>query len=609
MKGYRGTVLRVSLTDGSIRREELPDFLIRNFIGGKGFGTWLNVHENPPKVDPLDPENKIILVTGPGAGTSLPTAVRSGFFARAPLNGLALESYVGGSFGHFMRKAGYDVIIVEGRAKKPVFLEVIDERVSIEDASELWGKEIYETEESLKGRIGDKARVLSIGPAGERLVRYACTGHDRNRHFGRMGSGAVMGSKNLKAIALVGSGQVELSDPEGLKGYVRDLNRRIKEHPGTGTVYPTAGTTNFVSKANALGVFPSHYWSRGEAKHKERIDFDYISANTLVKQTRCHGCTIGCAHINRIKDGPYEGVEIDGPEFETIYVFGGLCDVGDIREVIKLNDVCDRLGVDTMHTGNVLGLLMGATEQGRVPEELRIGFGDTERMLDFIGRIAAREGKWHILGEGVEAVAGTLCLTDLAIHVKGLEPAGYDPRGLNSMAVAYGVGNRGATHLDSNAYARDIAGKSRDFELAGGDKTLDRFSLDRKAELVYNMINFNAVGDCFTFCRFLNRDLLTYGDYSEILYLLTGMRKTEEELKAIANDIVTIGRWYNLQLGLTKEDDLLPERFYAETHPSGASGGRSVEKKRYIEEIERYYALRDWDSEGVPRFRPHGYGA
>jgi len=177
------------------------------------------------------------------------------------------------------------------------------------------------------------------------------------------------------------------------------------------------------------------------------------------------------------------------------------------------------------------------------------------------------------------------------------------------MAVAYGVGNRGATHLDSNAYARDIAGKSRDFELAGGDKTLDRFSLDRKAELVYNMINFNAVGDCFTFCRFLNRDLLTYGDYSEILYLLTGMRKTEEELKAIANDIVTIGRWYNLQLGLTKEDDLLPERFYAETHPSGASGGRSVGKKRYIEEIERYYALRDWDSEGVPRFRPHGYGA
>jgi aldehyde:ferredoxin oxidoreductase len=300
-------------------------------------------------------------------------------------------------------------------------------------AAELWGKEIYETEESLKGRIGDKARVLSIGPAGERLVRYACTGHDRNRHFGRMGSGAVMGSKNLKAIALVGSGQVELSDPEGLKGYVRDLNRRIKEHPGTGTVYPTAGTTNFVSKANALGVFPSHYWSRGEARHKERIDFDYISANTLVKQTRCHGCTIGCAHINRIKDGPYEGVEIDGPEFETIYVFGGLCDVGDIREVIKLNDVCDRLGVDTMHTGNVLGLLMSATEQGRVPEELRIGFGDTEQDVSFLGgvghpvalnpsaqlRSIALSKGWHIFDSARDVVAEVRKLAGISDVVQG----------------------------------------------------------------------------------------------------------------------------------------------------------------------------------------------
>jgi len=608
MKGYRGTILRVDLTTRSIQRQDIPEFLKRSFIGGKGFGTWLSVQENPPETGPLSPENKIIIVTGPGAGTSLPTAVRSGFFAKAPLNGVILESYVGGSFGHFMKRAGYDVIIVEGAAATPVFLKIIDDQVTIEDASQLWGRDIYETEEELKALLGVQARVLAIGPAGERLIRFACIGHDRNRHFGRMGSGAVMGSKKLKAIAVVGTGRVEVHDPEGLSAYVKDLSRRIREHPGTGVVYPTAGTVNFVAKANALGVFPSHYWHRGEAKHRERIDFDAMSATTLVRQTRCHGCSIGCAHINRIKDGPHAGIETDGPEYETIYVFGGLCDVGDIRDIIKLNDLCDRLGVDTMHTGNLLGLLMDATEQGRLPDIYRIKFGDTALMIEVIEKLVSREGEWRLLGEGVLTVAERFGLQDLAIHVKGLEPAGYDPRGLNSMAMAYGVGNRGATHLDSNAYARDISGTARDFELAGEDKSVDRFSMGRKAELVYNMINFNAIADCFTFCRFLNRDLLTWEDYTEVLFLLTGMRRSSEQLLEIANNIVTLGRWYNIGLGLSKEDDFLPERFYCEPSAQGTLEGRTVSKRGYQQELEQYYALRNWDNRGIPRFYPHGYG-
>jgi aldehyde:ferredoxin oxidoreductase len=608
MKGYRGRVLRIDLSRGSILREEIPEFLVQNFIGGKGFGTWLAVQEIPPHTDPLGPDNKIIIVTGPGAGTTLPTAVRSGLFARAPLNGVILESYTGGSFGHFLKMAGYDMLIIEGTSEKPVFLKIVDDQVTIEDAADLWGKDIYETEDSLKALLGKHARVLGIGPAGEHLVRFACVGHDRNRHFGRMGSGAVMGSKRLKAVAVVGTGPVEVNDPEGFRAYVRDLNRRIKEHPGTGTVYPTAGTVNFVAKANALGVFPSHYWHQGEAKYKERVDFEALSAATLVRQTRCHGCSIGCAHINRIQDGPYAGIEIDGPEYETIYVFGGLCDVGDVRDIIKLNDLCDRLGVDTMHTGNLLGLLMDGTEQELIPGDFRIEFGDTVRMIEFIERLAARHGEWHLLGEGVAVAAERLGLGDRAIHVKGLEPAGYDPRGLNSMAMAFGVGNRGATHLDSNAYARDIGGTARDFELSDVDKRVDRFSMAGKAELVYNMINFNAVADCFTLCRFLNRDLLTWDDYSEMLFLLTGMEKSQEEFVEIANNIVTLGRWYNVKLGFGKDEDMLPDRFYAEPNPSGESKGRTVSKEDYIRELELYYRFRNWDVRGVPRFCPHGYG-
>ncbi|MBN2324946.1 MAG: aldehyde ferredoxin oxidoreductase family protein [Spirochaetes bacterium] len=606
MKGYRGTILRIDLSAGSVRKTPLSEEFAHRWIGGKGFGGYLNYRENRPETNALSPENRLIFACGPGAGTILPTATRIGLFSKSPLNDRCIDSYVGGSVGHFLKKAGYDILILEGRAAVPSYIEIVDDRVSIKNAEDLWGKDTYETEDLLKERLGTNARVLSIGKAGENLVRYACIGNDYHRHFGRMGSGAVMGSKLLKAIAVIGTGDVEVYDPDGLKRYVRDLNRRIRENPSTGGVYPKAGTPSFVKAGNELGVFPSHYWHRGRAKHWERLTFEYMRDNTLVKQTRCYGCTIGCAHINRIDDGPYAGIEIDGPEYETIYAFGGLCDVGDIREVIKLNDVCDRLGIDTISTGNVLGLLMDATGQGRIPDEYRVRFGDTERMLDCIERIAKREESWQIMGEGIRRIAKRFGLGDIAIHVKGLEPAGFDPRGLQSMAVTYGVGNRGASHLTSNAYARDIGGRARDHELSGDDKSVDRFSLERKAELVYNMINFNAIADCIIVCRFLNRDLLTWEDYSEMLHLLTGIKKGRDELCRDANDIVSVNRLWNIEGGLTKKDDLLPGRFYDE---AVESGGAVVSREEYERQLRAYYSLRNWDEEGVPFENPAGLAA
>jgi aldehyde:ferredoxin oxidoreductase len=594
-------VLKINLSSGSVSKGGLPAFLRENYLGGKGVGTYINCHENPAGLDPLAPENKMIMAVGPAAGTSIPTSTRVGLYAKSPLSNLGIDSYLGGSFGHHMRKAGYDVIMIEGRSKLPVYIKIDDDKVSIEDARSLWGKDIYTTEDNLKEVIGGKVRVLSIGPAGENLIRYSCIGHDHNRHFGRMGSGAVMGSKNLKAVALTGRGDVKVFDPDGLKKFVRGLNVRIKEHPATGTVYPAAGTVSFVSKANSLGVFPSRYWQRGRAAAPDKIDFDYISKTTLVKNSRCFGCSFGCAHINRVKDGPYEGVEIDGPEYETIYTFGGLCEVKDIREIIMLNDRCDRLGLDTMHTGNVLGLLMEATERKKVPKKYHIEYGDTEKILLFLDNIAAGKEGWDIIGQGVEKVAEHFGLEDIAIHVKGLEPAGYDPRGLTAMAVTFGIGNRGATHLSSNAYARDISGTARDFELEGEDKSVDRLSFNRKAELVYNMINFNAIADCFIFCRFLNRDLMTWEDYSEALYLLTGIEKNKNDFVKIANNIVTLGRWYNINNGLTAADDLLPERFY--TEPLDPDGSM-LSKFEYRDEISKYYSLRNWSHYGIPAYHP-----
>ncbi|MFW6137996.1 MAG: aldehyde ferredoxin oxidoreductase family protein [Spirochaetota bacterium] len=604
MKGYAGAALHIDLGGRKISKKQLDRELVQTYIGGKGTGNVLNYMYNRKVFDPLSAENTMVIATGPGGGTSLPTATKLGLFARAPLNDVVMESYLGGSFGHFMRKAGCDVIIIQGAAERPVFLKIIDQQVSLENASWLWGKDIYQTEDLLKQNVGSRAKILSIGPAGENLVRYACIGHNRHRHFGRMGAGALMGSKKLKAIALVGTGEVEVHDRQGFKNYVKQLNKRIKQHPATGEVYPMAGTVNFVSKANALGVFPSHYWYEGQARYKDRIDFNYMQKHTLVKQTRCFGCPIGCAHINRIKDGPHAGIQIDGPEFETIYVFGGLCDVSDLSEIIWLNDLCDRLGVDTMHAGNVLGLLMSATEQNRVPAEYRIQFGDTEKMALFIKNIARREKNWFIMGEGLKRIARKLNLSDLAIHVKGLEPAGYDPRGVQSMAVTYGISNRGATHLSSNSYARDISGAARDFELEGEDKTLERLSVHRKGELVYNMVNFNAIADCFILCRFLNRDLLTWEDYSESLYLLTGMEKTKKQLTETANNIITMGRWFNMETMLNSSDDLLPERFYTQPIISMGSRGAVVDKGEYLKELKQYYSLRNWNEQGMPNFRP-----
>jgi aldehyde:ferredoxin oxidoreductase len=601
-RGWRGRILRVQLESGSVRAEELPLAWVQHYLGGKGLGTCLQQLENPPGTDPLSPDNRLILVNGPAAGTAVPTATRLALFARSPLNGLTLESYLGGSFGHYMKKAGYDAIILEGRAAHPVSLLIADGEVRLEEAGGLWGREIYDTEGALKQAHGEQAQVLSIGPAGEKLVRYACVGHNRHRHFGRMGAGAVFGAKNLKAVVLKGSQAVEVHDPAGLRDYVRELNQRIREHPGTGKVYPLSGTVNFVAKANAIGVFPSHYWSRGQAAAAERIGFEFMREHTLVRQTRCHACLIGCAHINRVREGPYQGVEIDGPEFETIYVFGGLCDVGDLREIIKLNDCCDRLGLDTMHAGNVLGLLMEATSRGRLAPPYRLAWGDTPAMLRALEGIAAREGFWRLAGEGLRPLAAELGLE--AVQVKGLEPAGYDPRGVQSMAVTYGVGNRGATHLSSNSYARDISGQAREHELAGPDRSVDRFSLSRKAELVANMIDFNAIADCLVLCRFLNRDLLAWGDYSRMLYLLTGLQKSETELKAAARDIATLGRWYNLGCGLGPQDDLLPERFFGEAHADGGSAGRRLSREEYLAELGRYYALRGWNGQGVPGYRP-----
>lgn len=602
MKGYWGKLLRIYLSNYTYCYEDIPNSIMLNYLGGKGFGRKYMLDEIGHDIQPLDPRNKMFIFTGPAAGTYLPTTTRVSLHTLSPLTGVSIDSYCGGSFGIFIKKAGIDGLVIEGASPKPTLLRISENFVEFKDATHIWGMDCYKTEEIVKQEWNNhQARVLTIGPAGENLVSIASIGHDMHRHFGRGGSGAVMGSKKLKAIAINGSMRVDVEYPKDLKDYCKDLSKRIKNHPGTGHIYPVMGTPAGVDLTNTHGVFPSKYWEDGTVEHVNSINFPAIESNTLVKTTQCLGCPVRCAHINEVKDGPYKGISLDGPEFETIYAFGGLCNIKDIREVIKLNDVCDRAGIDTISAGNLVGFMMYGTEKGSIPERYHIKYGDTEASIQLLEDIAHRRRAGEILADGIKKAGNYWNMEDAVIEVKGMEPAGYEPRGLKAMALAYAVSTRGATHLSSTAYAREMKGMARDFELSfADDLNINRYSIINKALLVYNMMNFNTIADCFIYCRFLNRDLLTWEDYSKSYYFLTGIELTQSNLEDIANRITTISKQFNIKRGLTRADDRLPKRCLTEPLGKGNSTGAIITQVELDTMIDHYYDLRGWDIQGYP---------
>ncbi|MBS4032206.1 MAG: aldehyde ferredoxin oxidoreductase family protein [Clostridiales bacterium] len=600
MSGYWNKILRINLSDRTFTWEETDRNVQQKYLGGKGFGRKFIYDEVNPNIDALGPENKLFFFTGPAAGTILPTTTRTSLHTLSPLTGVAVDSYCGGSLGIFLKKAGIDGMVIEGQSSLPITLFITEKGAEFHCAKHLWGKDSYETELQVKKDLKQpQARVLTIGPAGENLVRFASIGHDLHRHFGRGGGGAVMGAKKVKAIAVYGNQRIPVAFVNDLKQYTKDLARRIKEHPGTGKIFPIMGTPVGVDLGNAMGTFPSHYWTDGRVDHVDNINFNALQKHTLVKNAGCLGCPIRCANINHIQDGPYAGVRLDGPEFETIYAFGGLCGINDIRDIIKLNDTCDRLGLDTISAGNLIGLAMHGSKQNKLPLQHQIHYGDTEAALQLLSDIAYRQQLGATLADGIREAGRQLNMTEETIEVKGLDPAGYEPRALKGMALTYAVSTRGATHLSSTVYARELKGVARDIELPSGEP-VNRFDTINRAPLVHAMMNLNTIADCFIFCRFLNRDLLTWEDYTTSYELVTGISRTKDELIQTAERIATISKLFNIKAGLTRQDDRLPQRFLTEPLGKGASSGYLITPEELSAMIDDYYALRDWDKEGCP---------
>lgn len=587
MFGFYNMVLRVNATLKSFDIKIISDGVLRETLGGKGLATYLLRTHNPAGVDPLGPDNHIIIASGPVAGTAVWGSCRHGVYTKSPQTGFYAESYSGGKAGDHIAASGFDAVMIHGASEEPIWLEVCEKTVHFHSAADLWGKDTFETEDGVKEWIRSNrpeakgCGVICIGPAGENRVSFAVLENDYWRSAGRTGCGAVMGSKNIKAIAFWGDCKKELADPAAVKKLVREMAVNARENAGV-KAYKSMGTPMMVDVMSNVGSFPSRYWQKGTSEHRENINAPALHSRCDVKPNACRKCFISCGRLSTVKEGRHKGLTVEGPEYETIYAFGGLCEVSSIEEIAYLNDVCDRLGLDTMSGGNLVGLTIEASRQNKT--DYSIDYGDVDRIAELLNDIAYRRGIGDVLANGIKYASKFWDMEDQAIHVKGLEPAGYDPRVLKGMGLAYGASDRGACHLRATFYKPELA------------KMVDPEQISGKAAIFIDWEDRLTIFDTLILCRFY-RDLYQWEDLNRVIQALTGLETGVEGLKKIAGSIATETRRFNVQEGVSFKDDGLPKRFYNEPLPET---GKVITEDQMTLMMKEYYAERGWDETGEP---------
>ena len=586
MKGFFNRYLEVNLTDKTSKIVELPDTLFESYLGGKGLATKLLLEHNPPKVDPLSPDNRFILATGPVSGTAIWGSCRYGIYTKSPQTGFYAESYSGGTVGDYMSRAGFDAYVIMGSSKEPIWLEINEQGAQFHSAKDLWGLDTYSTEDKVKQAVAQhnqgspRCGVVVIGPAGENQVAFAVVENDYWRSAGRTGAGAVMGSKGLKAIAFWGNKKKELASPDMAREFARSVAEMAKDDPGV-MAYKTKGTPGLVRIMNTKGGFPTRYWHKGSFDRWENISAEALHEHCDVEPHACLKCFIACGRLSTVKQGRHKGLKIEGPEYETIYAFGGLCEIDQIEEIAYLNDICDRLGMDTISAGNLVAFAIEAAKKGRI--DLKIDYGDVDGIAQLLQDIAARKGVGDILARGIKYAAKQWDMEEDAIHVKGLEPAGYDPRLLKGMALAYGTSDRGACHLRATFYKPELTG------------IVDPDEIHGKAEIFTEWEDRLTIFDTLILCRFY-RDLYQWEQLSTIIECTTGLKLGKDEMRAIATNVTNATRSFNVREGLRPQDDRLPPRFYREA----IGQGRVVTEEEMTILLKEYYKARGWDEQGVP---------
>lgn len=579
--GVHGKILVIDLNTGESTTRSIPGEICRKYLGGKGLGTYLLNEYVEGDTDPLSEKNCLIFTVGPLTDSGMFGSNRYGVFSKSPLTGCYAESYSGGNVAPAMKRTGYDAIVIKGKCQKPSYLVISDAGISLKDAGNIWGLDTYRAQDMLLKEVGkENARAVVIGPAGENLVRFACIENDYWRSAGRTGLGAVMGSKKLKGIVFYGDSRPQLNAPEKLKEYYKDFAQKNKDDKGVNS-YKTYGTTALVSLLNSVGGFPTNYWRQGTASHWKQISGEYLLENFEVKSRSCPPCLMSCGKLTRVKSGKYEGLTVEGPEYETIYAFGGLCNIEKLEDIIYLNDLCDRYGIDTISTGNIIAFALYAAEKKLL--ELPAG-SRMEQVVQLIESIVRRQGIGAKMAEGIKLFSRDLGLEDEAVHVKGLEPAGYDPRRLKGMGLAYATSTRGACHLRATFYKPELAGM------------IDPQTTDGKARLFVDFEDRLAIFDALIMCRFY-RDIVGWGEIKDLLELVTGHVYSIDEMRAMASCIITETRRFNYKCGLSKKDDELPKVFFEQ--PLGDKGYVLTEDEME-KMLTEYYLLRGWDKDGNP---------
>lgn len=585
MNGFYGRILIVDLSKEKFIIEPIPDQILQTYLGGKGLASYLLYHLNPAGIDPMAPENCLIFATGPACGSLVWGGSRYGVYTKSPLTGLYAESYSGGRVPEAIDSTGFDATVIRGKAKLPTVISISPDGVSFHNGFKYWGLNTYETEDKVvenlrcsDERFGKPGAVV-IGPAGENLVRFAVIENDYWRSAGRTGVGTIMGSKKLKAVVFQGNRKRPLHDKSKIKELSKELVKVNKDNPGV-AAYKNFGTPVMVKIMNTAGAFPTQYWSKGVCEHWESISADALHAQCDVTPKACAKCFMACGRMTTVKKGRHSGLKLEGPEYETLYVFGGLCMIDSVEEIIYLNDICDRLGMDTISAGNLCAFAIEASKRGRIDDKL--DYGDADLLADLLTKIATKKGIGKILAEGIRPAAKAWGLEDIAVHVKGMEPAGYDPRILKGMGLAYATSDRGACHLRSTFYKPELAGM------------IAPNQVDGKAELFIDFEDRLILFDTLILCRFY-RDLYPWEELSKIINNLTGLGMNKIDLQKIASDIFTLIRRFNLREGMAPEDEKLPKRLHQKIEDTG----QVITEKELETMLKDYFKLRGWDEKGM----------
>jgi aldehyde:ferredoxin oxidoreductase len=602
--GYAGRILRINLTHNHISIRPTGKRLITEFLGGRGFNSKTLYDETSKSTGPLSPQNKLMFATGPLVGTAFPLGARFNVSAKSPLTGILGDSNAGGHFAAEMKFAGYDQIVIEGKSQKPVYIFVQDKEVQLMDAEHLVGKDVYETTEMIKKDLGNRTvQVATTGPAAENRVLYAGVFANLARPAARTGMGTVMASKNLKAVALKGTGNIQIADSRRFWKIVEDIKEEVYAHP---QYWPrrVMGTTRIMMLADRLGILPTRHFTSGTFEHADEVSGERLAREYNVKNRACFSCVVPCSRFYVIREGEYAGHFGEGPEYEALSSFTARVGNPNLDLALKAVDLANKLGLDAITTAECIAWAMELYEKGELTRKetdgLELKWGNGEAVLALIENIAYRKGFGNLLADGVKRAAEKLGRgKKIALHVKGLEIIQADPRGLKGYGLGYAVASRGADHLRSEPFIELSDDPKKGMEMFGIPEATLRLAHKGKGRLVSYFENLCAVTDSLEVCKNLaeNMELLSFDRAAEIAEATTGFHFTGEKMFEIGERIINLERAYLVRGGIRRRDDYLPARFLKEPLPDGSSKGAIFEMGPMLDE---YYGQRGWDKRGIP---------